>query len=278
MILISSKNFTHKYCLWLLMSFLCFLIVNFYYNLLNTSLFDSNIIHNYTSKYPYIALIVDDRATQQVINAVTNVLQHIPIDWKVQMAIPVQHWSFYNKSSLSPFMNNGRVFMTPLDFPRIDFTSSEFINLILTSPSFWHQVQGEKVLYFQIDSVLCSNSTYKLTDFLEYDYIGAPWHKGGCCNGGISLRSRTKMLQLFENDHTRFRLYITNEDVWLHRHLSRINGRIAPTDIAKTFSVESIYYPRPFAVHKPDFEVLGPDNMKDLCNNCPEVKTITSHC
>ncbi|CAF1594814.1 unnamed protein product, partial [Adineta steineri] len=52
-------------------------------------------------KYPYIALIVDDRATQLLVNAVINVLQHIPIDWKVQIMTPYQHWLFYNKSSLS---------------------------------------------------------------------------------------------------------------------------------------------------------------------------------
>ncbi|CAF4136071.1 unnamed protein product, partial [Adineta steineri] len=39
-----------------------------------------NISHNYTSKYPFIALIIDDRVTQLVVNAVINVLEHIPID------------------------------------------------------------------------------------------------------------------------------------------------------------------------------------------------------
>ncbi len=192
MILISSKNLTRKYCLWFLVSFLCFTIVIFYQNLLNVSQFDSNIINNYTSKYPYIALIVDDRASEGVVNAINNVLQHIPIDWKVQIITPIQHWSFYNASSLSTLIINGRVFMTSLDLPRVDFTGSKYINLLLTSASFWHQVQGEKILYFQSDSVICSNSSYKLTDFLEYDFIGAPWPDGGCCNGGFSLRSRKK--------------------------------------------------------------------------------------
>jgi hypothetical protein len=279
MILISSKKFTSKNCLWFLLSFLCLLIVIFYNNLLNAFQIDANATNNYTSKYPYIALIVDDRATQEVINAVTNVLQHIPTDWKVQIITPVEHWAFYNSSSLSPVMINGRVFMTPLDFPRVDFTGSEYINLLLTSAAFWHQVQGEKILYFQIDSVICSNSSYKLTDFLQYDFIGAPWHNNkGCCNGGFSLRRRTKMLQLFESGRARYRLHETNEDVWLHRNLPRFNGRIAPTHIAKKFSVESVYHPRPFAVHKPNFELLGPVNMKLLCGDCPEVRTISYRC
>jgi hypothetical protein len=173
---------------------------------------------------------------------------------------------------------NGRVFMTQLDFPRVDFTGAEYINLLLTSASFWREVQGEKILYFQIDSVICSNSSYKLTDFLKYDFIGAPWQSRGCCNGGFSLRSRTKMLQMFESGRARFRLHETNEDVWLMRNLPRFDGRIAPNHIAKQFSVESIYHPRPFAVHKPNVELLGPINMNLLCSDCPEVRTISSRC
>jgi len=245
---------------------------------LNVSQIDSNVIKDYTSKYPYIALIVDDRASQEVVHAVTNILQHIPTDWKVQIITPIQNWPFYNASSLSSLIINDRVFMTSLDFPRVDFTGSEYINLLLTPATFWHQVQGEKILYFQIDSVICSNSSYKLTDFLEYDFIGAPWPDGGCCNGGFSLRSRKKMLQLFESGRARYRLHETNEDVWLHRNLPRFNGRIAPNHVAKTFSVESVYYPRPFAVHKPNLERLGSVNMKRLCSDCPEVRTISFHC
>jgi hypothetical protein len=86
------------------------------------------------------------------------------------------------------------------------------------------------------------------------------------------------MLQLFESNRARYRLHETNEDVWLHRYLPSFNGRIALTHTAKKFSVESIYYPRPFAVHKPNFERLGPINMKLLCSDCSEVRTISSRC
>ncbi|CAF0754212.1 unnamed protein product [Rotaria sordida] len=168
--------------------------------------------------------------------------------------------------------------MTPLDFPRVDFTDSEHINLLLTSASFWHQVQGEKILYFQTDSAICSNSSYKLTDFLQYDFIGVPWHRGGSYNGGFSLRSRKKLLHLLESNRARYRLHETNEDVWLSRNLPHVNARIASTHVANKFSVESIYHPRPFAVHKPYFKVLSPVNMKLLCNDCPEVRTISSYC
>ncbi|CAF1093316.1 unnamed protein product [Rotaria magnacalcarata] len=275
---IFSKKIFNKYYLWFLTFILTFAIILFRKKLSSPLQCNLHLIDNYTSKYPYIALIIDDRTSQELVNAVINILQHIPTDWKIQIITPVQNWSYYNASSLYSLIVNGRVCMTSLDFPRVDFTGSEYINLLLTSASLWDQVQGEKILYFQTDSVICSNSSYKLIDFLQYDFIGAPWHSGGCCNGGFSLRSRRKMLQLFNSDLDRYRLHETNEDVWLSRNLPRVNAHIASTAVAKQFSVESIYHPRPFAVHKPNFQVLGSLNMKYLCNDCPEVRTISSHC
>jgi hypothetical protein len=233
---------------------------------------------NYTSKYPYLALIIDDRATPLLVNAVTNVLQHIPTDWKVQIVTLYQHWSFYNASSLGSLIETNRIFLTPLEQSSEGLTSDEYINSILTSASFWHQVQGDKVLLFQIDSVLCSNSLYNVTDFLQYDFIGAPWYDGGCCNGGLSLRSRTKILQMLESGYVHYDLHELNEDGWYTDNLPYFYGHIAPISIAKTFSVETIYHPRPFAVHKPHINRIGFENMIRLCHECPEVELITSSC
>ena len=253
-----------KHRVWFLLLFVCLASVVFY----GTFLYDNRISprhqQHYHSQYPYIALIIDDRASEQVVRVVQNILQHIPIDWKVQMIIPKEHWSFYNTSALSSFIRSNRVFMTSLVFPRADFTGAEFINLLLTSASLWHQVQGEKILYFQFDSVVCSNSPYNLSQFLEYDFIGAPWRNGKCCNGGLSLRSRTKMIEMYESGRAPFPLHETNEDIWLMRHLASFSGRIAPAHIAQMFSVETVYHPRPWAVHKPNFDELGPANMKQF--------------
>ncbi|CAF4086557.1 unnamed protein product [Adineta steineri] len=215
-----------------------------------------DISHNYTSKYPYIALIVDDRATQLLANAAINVLQHIPINWKVQIMTPYQHWLFYNKSSLGSLIQTNRVFLTPLEQTQNGLSTDEFINFILTSASFWHQVQ----------------------DFLQYDFIGAPWYIGGCCNGGLSIRNRQKILQMLESGHIHYRLHELNEDGWFTKNLPYFNGYVAPISVAKRFAVETIYHSRPFAVHKPHTSSIGRTNMKHLCSECPEVKTITSYC
>lgn len=233
---------------------------------------------NVKALYPYIAVILDDRETGALVRAVINVLEHIPNDWNVQIITPYQNWAFYKNSSLSQFIRNDRVILTPLDVQRNSFSGSHFANLVLTSAAFWRQVQGDKVLLFQTDSTLCSNSAYNLTYFLKYDFIGAPWKSGGCCNGGLSIRDRTKIIHILESGQGRFALGDINEDGWFVQNLLRFQGRVAPNHVARKFAVETIYEPRPFAVHNPQLSRIGPVNMARLCSECPETKTISSYC
>jgi hypothetical protein len=249
-----------------------------YLKFVRISSYKINMPLNHTSKYPYLAVIVDNRASPLVVNAVMNVLQHIPVDWKVQIITSKQHWSFYNNSSLRPFIQSNRIFLTPLKQSSNSLFIGKDVNSILTSPSFWREVQGDKVLLFQIDSVLCSNSSSKITDFLEYDFIGAPWYIGGCCNGGLSIRNRIKILQMLESGAYNYRPHDINEDGWFTMYLPYFNGRIAPVSVAQRFSVETIYHPRPFGIHKPRINILGIENMTNLCNECPEVRSIVSYC
>jgi hypothetical protein len=237
-----------------------------------------NISQHSTNIYPYIAVIIDDRATPKLVTVVLNVLQHLPSDWKVQIFTHNEHWPYYQQSALGSFIRNNSVFITPIDFERKNRSGADFINLYLTSTSFWRRVQGEKVLYFQIDSAICSNSSYKITDFLHYDFIGAPWKVGGCCNGGFSIRSRTKTLLLLESEHGRYPLHQINEDGWFTNNIRHFGGIVAPIPVAKTFSVETIYHPRSFAVHKPHSGWIGKETMTRLCDECPEVRTISREC
>jgi hypothetical protein len=54
---------------------------------------------------------------------------------------------------------------------------------LLCSVEFWEAIPTENILIFQEDSMICSKSQRSLLDFLEYDYIGAPWPTGRVGNG-----------------------------------------------------------------------------------------------
>ena len=59
--------------------------------------------------------------------------------------------------------------------PGMDMTDYISVSVFWTRPWLWEQLQGvDKVLTFQIDSIVCSKANVTADDFLEWDYIGAP--------------------------------------------------------------------------------------------------------
>jgi len=118
-------------------------------------------------------------------------------------------------------------------------------NDLMTSLSFWLKyVDYDRVLIFQHDSGLLR---YGIDDFLEYDYVGAPWKEsapwahperlGG--NGGLSLRNPRKMLELIDIKDYEYRY--GNEDVFYVRFGYMVDMNIAPYEVCKKFSCESMF-------------------------------------
>jgi len=132
---------------------------------------------------------------------------------------------------------------------------------LLMSASFWCEIPSEKVLIFQHDSLLFRKGINK---FLEYDYIGAPWPWRNVGNGGLSLRSKSKMLEVIENINTKTivipegvnnHMKINNiktipEDVYFADGLLKIGANVAPFEVANEFSIESIGHPNPLGGHQ----------------------------
>ncbi|CAF1137194.1 unnamed protein product [Rotaria magnacalcarata] len=224
--------------------------------------------------YPCIAVMVEFRAVDHIVTVVHNVNQHIPSSWPIQIFHGKENQYFIKNSTLAPLIASGKIFLTLME----EVYGRSRTNELLTDPKFWQRVRGEKILLFQIDSAMCSNSPHKITDFLQYDYIGAPWDPSWyplnkaylVGNGGFSLRSRSKILALLALIKYDFKM---PEDVWYAQNLHRVNGSIPSVEIAKTFSVESMYYERPLGVHR------FPSHCKfrrDLAKTCPESLLIMS--
>jgi len=117
-------------------------------------------------------------------------------------------------------------------------------NKLFKQFDFWDNMPYEKVLIFQTDSKLLRNG---IEDFLEWDWVGAAWKfldYGG--NGGLSLRSVEIMKQICL-DHT---FTNRNEDVLFCQIMKRFNiGNIAPREVCKQFSVETIFGLGSLGVH-----------------------------
>jgi hypothetical protein len=230
-----------------------------------------NVVKFESWYFENIAVVVEFRPTPLLVTIVLNVIQNIPEDWPVQIFHCNSNAQFIRSSRLSTLLKTGKIILTELDNHEGSFL--QFTNALMTNISFWKQVRGEKVLFFQTDSIMCSNSPHKITDYLQYDFIGAPWsaYEPRVGNGGFSLRSRNKTLALLQRKPY---LGEMHEDMWYARHMSSV-GFIAPLNVAKTFSVETTFYPNPLGVHK---LLISKTDLNKLCDACPEARLVPPYC
>jgi len=166
--------------------------------------------------------------------------------------------------------------------PNINIIFTPFSNLkpsmystMLANRDFWDNFNGDKILIMQEDTIIFHKN---IDEFLEWDYIGAPWPKHqddtpNCVgNGGFSLRTRQTMIDVIEQisildtplpRHTASYMANTGntvlpEDVYFSRNIQEFElGRVAPWDIASKFSTETQYNPNSFGGH--NFWLCDPD-------------------
>lgn len=114
-------------------------------------------------------------------------------------------------------------------------------NKFMTSPLTWEHLQEyERVLIFQQDSMILRDG---IEEFLEWHYVGAPWRWqqepkfGG--NGGLSLRNPKKCLTLTKQKA--WSVAHGYEDVYFTNHLSEVGGKVAPYEVCRRFSCETMF-------------------------------------
>ena len=160
--------------------------------------------------------------------------------------IILQHTKFLDLSwNLHIFCSDDNYETLRRNFPTANITNLHLSHLtanqyneLLTNVWFWKQIIGMKVLIFQSDSMLLRKG---IDEFLEWDYVGAPWtfqEHGG--NGGLSLRTKQKMIEVIQTYPYSKSLH-GNEDVYFSNHLPKLErAKLAPREVCKKFSCESI--------------------------------------
>lgn len=132
-------------------------------------------------------------------------------------------------------------------------------NNMLTSPDFWDSFEAPKILMFQTDSGIRKNTILR---FMEYDYIGAPWHwpiygdsNIYLGNGGFSLRTPSVMkhicTEVSRNPNYHDQEIGEPEDIYFGRSMVHMNNIILPKyDEASAFSVEHNVHLDPLGFHQ----------------------------
>lgn len=155
-----------------------------------------------------------------------------------------------------------------------ELTSSYGVSVFLTRPWIWEQLlSAERILLFQADSILCTKSQQAVEDFFKYDFVGAPIDSkyGQGYNGGLSIRNPRLFLEVvketdFSTSEDEF------EDQFFYKKLKEKNADMPIEEVAKTFSVETIYYETPLGYHQP--QRWQASNMEAIETWCPEVKML----
>lgn len=148
-------------------------------------------------------------------------------------------------------------------------------NNLLTSIQFW-SVPYKRVLIFQHDSLLLRQG---IEDYLQYDYVGAPWAwRPTGFNGGLSLRNPKAMLTaLKKNKYTS-----GNEDVFFSNTVKN------QPEATVGFSCEQIFQLNTMGVHAvekwltPDQlnQIYNQNNMtryKELCDTPSDINELLPH-
>ena len=129
-------------------------------------------------------------------------------DWRFQFIVytGVPHF-FLNDPLVQEEMENGRLEI--FERPPLEYKAFARAQL---QPEYWEQMHGDRVLLFQADSVPCSGTIYKISDFYNYTYVGAPWCflyvDGG--NSGLSMRNKTAFIDLLKTHKDRIDQALSN--------------------------------------------------------------------
>lgn len=209
------------------------------------------------------AVLIEFRKFPHLEFLIRNTIIKLPNDWSHTIVCGTDNYEFMYEMCKKI---SGKIKIIKYNYDNVNLQQ---YSELLTSKDFWQKFVGEKILIYQEDSCIFNSN---IDDFIEYDYIGAPWVEWPKCpndnywrvgNGGLSLRSKQSMIKVIDTispNDTTYNSFIKEhmeklnvrflEDVYFSKNMIDLNlGKVAPLDIAKQFSVENIYYDKPFGGH-----------------------------
>ena len=198
----------------------------------------------------YETFLIEFRILHHIEFLIKNTIIKLP-NWKHTVICGNINYDF-----IKEICNNLNVNIIKLDIDNL--TTGQYSRLLMTE-NFWNNFTGKKLLLYQEDTYLFN--TNNISDFLDYDYIGASWpinqddNSYGVGNGGFSLRDRDKMIECIKKvdpdkdiilgkSTINFMRNSNNdyipEDVFFSKSMTDVNiGKVAKRDVANKFSQET---------------------------------------
>jgi len=213
----------------------------------------------------YTAIIVEPRKHKALEFVLTNFIQNLDDNWGFMIFHSIDNKYFVENiinNSLAKHKN--KITLINLNVDSNDFTIKEYSTMFFHK-NFYNYIPTETFLIFQTDSIILKENKNKINNFLNYDYVGAPWPKTmgihgemEVGNGGLSLRKKSKMLELLKYKklgidnilQNKYGKYVAEDMFFNGYYTKEIKVNKPSFDEAKSFSIESVYSENPFGVHK----------------------------
>lgn len=107
-----------------------------------------------------------------------HMINVVPVDWKFRFMGSEESIKFINSSlPVQMYEKTGKLDMVRIP-PNVTYKGQQELSETFTNLWFYETVlaPAEHLLVFQTDSIMCANSGKDLNDWLQYDWVGAPWY------------------------------------------------------------------------------------------------------
>jgi len=207
-----------------------------------------------TSTERYTVVIIEPRKHKAFKFIIKNILDNLDNNWDIQIFHGINNKNYIENIININFINfSNRFFFENLNIDNITPYPQEY-NRLFTDHTFYDKIRTETFLIFHLDAMILFNNKNNIYNFLKYDYVGAPWidipaifHGITVGNGGLSLRKKSKMIEIINNY-----LYDgSHEDYYFSKHLYHNGYNIPSVKEAEDFSSELILSPTSFGIHSP---------------------------
>ena len=239
---------------------------------------------------PYSAVMVEPRQHRATSFVLRNFLENLDERWTIVVIHGEDNQQFLQDILNSEAFQSYRHRVVLVNMGVKNLTIKQYSELFYNR-QFYDYIPTEIFLIFQTDSIILKMNRNNIYSFLEYDYVGAPWNPSllgpaDVGNGGLSLRRKSKMLELLKYKHVASEQKINRQYGEYVPEDRFFNGCLTmdyvvvykPTiEEAKNFSAEGVFAERPFGVHKCWGGELNPGELKRLITMYPEIKTLMDY-
>lgn len=220
--------------------------------------------------FKYTAVIIEPREHKAFEYVLRNFFENLSDDW----GFVIFHGR-RNKEYITNILSNNlenyknRVYrILQLDVDNLNGTT---YSSICKSSAFYKCIDTEIILIFQTDTIILKENRQYINNFLGYDYVGAPWIDGVVGNGGLSLRRKSKMIEVCEKVPSNY-VNHNHEDIYFaYQDIVPLNKPIFKE--AQTFSVETVFHEKSFGIHA-CWKYLNKYEMEYLINRYSDIKTL----